>query len=405
MNSDRYWPRLKSGVQWFRQGPDDQVYIGLRSRGILLPSSSLLLRALDLLDHQRAILTSQEIAETLRDPLFLRLLLHELLANNLLELRSSLQPVLKSLTGVQLECYLARVKPEQALASWRANNHHSIFGAGKVEVQSHIDSINEILQRSEFPILIFGRNRLAKNLLALLQATGFTRTQIINRITTTPAMDLNTDLTDLCGLVVTQADIGKTQGELSKSIVQRSALSAHGAIEAVRAGTGQRVGADTGQRVGADTGQRAASSREPKISNPALIIATQTISSDLLERWANEEIAHLMVSDIEGNQVTIGPLVIPGQSLCVRCVEISQAKKNPHLGLFAMARSFHQPPEIPVSAIAYISGLLSLEVSTYALTGASNLLERTLTFDLHNPSEITNRFWTSQGECGCLNSL
>jgi hypothetical protein len=116
----------------------------------------------------------------------------------------------------------------------------------------------------------------------------------------------------------------------------------------------------------------------------------------------NEECAHILVGDIDGCEISIGPMVIPGETLCSRCVDIAQAKKNPHFGPLSLMRIFQEPPEIPVSAIAYITGLLTLEISTFALTGASNLLERTLTVDLHNPSEIVNRFWTGQSECGCL---
>ena len=388
MSSDDFWPRLKSGVHWFRyrQSSDTgQIYIGLPSHGILLPYSPLLLRALDLLEHEQAVHSCLEIADRLQDPLFLRLLLHQLLKNSLLEIRTSLQPILKSLSGIQRESYLARVKAEVALASWRSpvdSLNVDRINVDRINVDRiNVDPINEVLLRSSFPILIFGRNRLSKNLLLLLQASGFTRTQIINHTTAAPEMDAGVGLGELCGISVTQADLGKSFAELHRTIIQRSALSA----------TGQESGVGV--------------AAEAKISTPALIIAAQSVSWDLLDRWANDGTPYLQVADIEGPHISIGPLVIPGRSPCVRCLSITRAKKNPHLGAHAMARSFHQPPEIPVSAIAYISGLLSLEVSTYALTGASNLLERTLTFDLHNPSEITSRFWTSQGECGCLNSL
>jgi len=138
------------------------------------------------------------------------------------------------------------------------------------------------------------------------------------------------------------------------------------------------------------------------ITQPALIIATQSVSPDLIERWGNEGTAHIQVGDIDGNEITLGPLVIPGKSLCTRCIDITRAKKNPHLGQLALMRIFQKPPEIPVAALSLIAGLLTLEISTFASTGASNLLERTLTIDLHHPSEITSRYWTRESECGCF---
>ena len=389
MSSDDFWPRLKSGVHWFRyrQSSDTgQIYIGLPSHGILLPYSPLLLRALDLLEHEQAVHSCLEIADRLQDPLFLRLLLHQLLKNSLLEIRTSLQPILKSLSGIQRESYLARVKAEVALASWRSpvdSLNVDRINVDRINVDRinvdpiNMDPINEVLLRSSFPILIFGRNRLSKNLLLLLQASGFTRTQIINRTTAAPEMDAGVGLGELCGISVTQADLGKSFAELHRTIIQRSALSA----------TGQESGVGV--------------AAEAKISTPALIIAAQSVSWDLLDRWANDGTPYLQVADIEGPHISIGPLVIPGRSPCVRCLSITRAKKNPHLGAHAMVRSFIEPPEIPVSAIAYIAGLLSLEISTFALTGASNLLERTITINLHNPSEVISRFWTIESECGC----
>ncbi len=357
-----YRPRLKSGVLWFRTRTSDsnQIYIGLHKRGLLLDYSPELIRILEMMSE--AGLGTQQVSH--EDPLLLRLVLHELISHDLIE---SQQPDIErfaSLSGLQRESFIARAEPEFALASWRRISTR--------QVADNRSRVDEVLERASFSILIFGTNRLAYSLLAALHATGFTQSLIIPRRTHHSPVNKRVELGELCGITLGLSDLGKSHAEVSKGIAQRAGLSHDG------------------------------QSNPRPITHPSLIIATQSVSPDLIERWGNEGTAHIQIGDIDGNEITLGPLVIPGKSLCTRCIDISRAKKNPHLGQLALMRIFQKPPEIPVAALSLIAGLLTLEISTFASTGASNLLERTLTIDLHNPSEITSRYWTRESECGCF---
>ena len=217
----------------------------------------------------------------------------------------------------------------------------------------------EFEARQEATILISGENRLARNLMVALQASGFTNTRLITRGYLAPRIVSN----DVCGLVVRNDDLGKLRSEFTSELIRSAQIS------------------------------RSQIAAKPK---PDLIISTIPIEWDYVQRWMSEGSAHLHINPLIGPEIEVGPLVLPGKTPCLRCITLLKRDNGTRVD-----REFVRA-ELPSAALAYISGLIALNVGDYFATGISPLRAASYWYDLLNPMRPPEvRHWNFHPQCGC----
>ena len=120
--------------------------------------------------------------------------------------------------------------------------------------------------------------------------------------------------------------------------------------------------------------------------------------SDALMRG---DVAHLWLAAFP-DRVRIGPLVEPGRSACLRCLDAHLGERDPR-----RATVLHQLGERPAgSETAYDAalalagaGLALRDVSCHLAGGPSALRSTTLTID--SELEVSRRVWLRHPHCGC----
>jgi len=255
------------------------------------------------------------------------------------------EPIFEGTDDLSEQLITSRGVTERALLTHRAGSRDG--GA------------EEFQDREAATILISGENRLARNLLVGLQASGFTNTRLISRA------HLPARLTgaDICGLAVRASDIGKLRREFTAELIRNSQIA-----------RGQQVAKPF----------------------PDLIISTVPVEWDYVQRWMSEGSRHLHINQIVGQEIEVGPLVIPGATPCLRCVALIKRDNGASVGHESLRT------ELPSAAVAFISGLVALAVGEYFATGATPFHAASYWYDLLNPLRAPEvRHWNFHPECGC----
>jgi hypothetical protein len=267
----------------------------------------------------------------------------------------------------------ARLKPELNLYSWpNAKDQGETNGLA-------ICARDQIARRSEFAILIFGKNRLATTIFTLLKASGFNQTKLITRsqgILHNSRKSFNkvrkVSIEQVCGLGIRSGDVGLDLETVLADLVQGCTLNpsgfgAHGTF--------------------------------PEI--PSFIISTERAQSDYVQRWMSEGIPYLLISDLIESQIEIGPLVIPGKSPCAFCLDLWRSENNPIVQKLELLNSLNEPLEIPASAASAIAGLVVLQTAQFAASGKSRLIGSCVRFNLHEPCYPESAHFRAHSGCGC----
>ncbi len=288
--------------------------------------------------------TLQEISSGLMcDLMELRSFTSHLLAAGFIDLFSTpFEPTSADLSQ-QLRAH--RETAEQALLSHRSGVHDG--------------GSSELNARARVTILISGENRLARNLLVSLHASGFTQSRLISRAHL-PSQIVGGDV---CGIAVRTSDIGKDRSDFTKELIRNSQIS------------------------------RNVAGAKPK---PDLIISTIPIEWDYVQRWMSEGSTHLHINPMIGPDVEVGPLVVPGQTPCLRCVTLIK-RENGTVVDQEFVRS-----ELPSASIAFLSGLITLAVGELFATGLSPLYAASFWYNLLDPMRPPERrHWSFHPKCGC----
>ena len=243
---------------------------------------------------------------------------------------------------------------------------------------SHLDSHNfatasAVLfrQRAQHEILIFGSNQFSVALFAILQAAGFSKSRIIGSF----GFDASQIIAeDLAGGVIQSSDIGSTLNQISKRISREHQLV------------------------------NTAGSEIYGKNQPALIIAMQPIPVDYQQRWLSESTPYLVIGPVIENQVDIGPIVLPGASTCLRCIDLS-ATANALTPEIATLNYLSAQERIPAGVLSILIGYTQLFVAQFldpVLSGISHpLISSALRIDLDNPCKQSHIKWQPNSMCGC----
>jgi bacteriocin biosynthesis cyclodehydratase domain-containing protein len=130
-------------------------------------------------------------------------------------------------------------------------------------------------------------------------------------------------------------------------------------------------------------------------------------SRDLTDGWVRDGEPHLVVRLVEGRAV-VGPLVVPGRTACVRCIDAYLTEEDPSWPLlveqYARASAGDRADGIPEpvdAALATVAvGWAVRELASYVEVGATRSLSTTIRLS-PTLDEIETRTWSMHPHCGC----
>ena len=396
---DSKFPALRPGVNFFKiagQSCSD-IYVGFSNRGIEL-KFEIAEQLLRLFDGSRSLANITSIIETDQDQATksskvcenqisqILQILQILSEERLIEFRTSPLPnqlPKKELPAANLVNSLNRMRAEENLYSWHP------------QADTGISAETLIGKRRNFSIMIYGQNRLALSLFAVLQASGFTQVKLTDR-TNSAGNDSIAQIepSDVCGLAIRGSDVGLRKPLVLADLARNSQLFPTGDL---------------------------ALPAFPVI--PDLIISTQSVPQETMQNWLSENIVHLPISNLIENKIVIGPIVIPGKTPCLNCLNLWRAERFPHHNSFEILVALDcgegKGLELPSAQVALLTGLITTQVIQYCYSLDSEetqvsknlikLVGATLAINLFDPlGSISSddetfgyRYWQPHISCGC----
>ncbi len=137
--------------------------------------------------------------------------------------------------------------------------------------------------------------------------------------------------------------------------------------------------------------------------NEQLVVLSDDVVTDprLVSDLVRCGLPHLSVRIRDGNGV-VGPLVLPGQSSCLRCADILRSELDPHwlhLSAQLLGSAGHAESAMIHASVALALAEIDSALSETAATHAASL-SSTLEIALR-PYRITTRRWPRQISCSC----
>ena len=396
------YPALRPGVNFFKIASQGSscFYVGFSNRGIEL-KFPIAEQLLTLFDGRRSLKNITSIIEAGQDQnskcsdatqSAITQILHLLNNERLIEFRTSPLPSnlpTKDLIPVNLVNSLNRMRAEENLYSWHP------------QVDNGLSAETLIGKRRNFSILIHGRNRLALSLFSVLQASGFTQVKLTGRTNSASNESVaQIEPADVCGLAIRGSDVG-----LRKTLVLAD-LARNSQLFPV-----ENMGL------------------APFPVIPDLVISTEVIPQETMQNWMSEDIAHLPISNLVENNIVIGPIVIPGKTPCLNCLNLWRADLYPHQNSFEILSALDggegKGLELPAAQVALLTGLITTLVIQYCTSldskdskdpkvpkdssSAAKLVGATLAINLFDPvgsdpledKSFGYRYWQPHISCGC----
>ena len=378
------FPALRPGVNFFKvtgQSCSD-IYVGFSNRGIEL-KFEIAEKLLRLFDGSRSLANITSIIEIEQDQVSnnqVSKILQILSDGRLIEFRTSPLPSKlnkKDLLPANLVNSLNRMRAEENLYSWHP------------EVDNGISAESLIGKRRNFSIMIYGQNRLALSLFAVLQASGFTQIKLTDRTNSARNDSLvQIEPDEVCGLAIRGSDVGLRKALVLADLARNSQLFP---VESVGFP-----------------------------ASPDFIISTESIPQETMQIWLSENIVHLPISNLIENKIVIGPIVIPGKTPCLNCLNLWHADQYPHQNSFEILAALDSGEgkglELPSAQVALLTGLITTQVIQYCTSLDSEnseedikLVGATLAINLFDPLDSISssdetfgyRYWQPHISCGC----
>ena len=227
--------------------------------------------------------------------------------------------------------------------------------------------VTAISQRREWQVAIHGDSRIATLIFGLLLASGVSQTSLVCADARRRVQEV-----DMCAGFLHPSDIGLPYTTRMQELSRELSLfpTMKGAEESSKSGR-------------------------------KIAIAVGNVPADQVQHWMSEGIPHLFVDPLDGAKILIGPLVIPGQSPCARCVEMALEDQNPTWREIAMERLWKPISEVPVALAHHIAGLVALEILHFMDEGRSELVGKRIGLDYQRPTQEVPQSFTLHPACGC----
>ena len=233
-----------------------------------------------------------------------------------------------------------------------------------------IDGGVEVLTNRRLALIeISGENRVATQLYGLLLASGVTQTKMASASRRDRARIGNQDM---CAGLLTSSDVGSNFQHTLEDKARELALFPN---------KDKSVAED--------------------IPEVFLKIFIGNGHEALIAQSMSEDEIHLIVAAPDGPSIDVGPLVIPGESACSRCVTLARSDQHSLSREIDIFRSTHTELEIPVSISHFVAAQIASEILRFIDTKKSALIStrvRTNYLDVCNPQHI--RF-ARHPLCGC----
>lgn len=128
-------------------------------------------------------------------------------------------------------------------------------------------------------------------------------------------------------------------------------------------------------------------------------------AADVVERLMREGRAHLLTG-LRGVEGVMGPLVLPGTTACLRCIDLGRRMRDPAWGTVRDQLATPDPmtrlTATPASGVvvAAATALAVAEVLAYVEGRTPSALGTTSTLSMHKPVPVATT-WPVQPSCGC----
>lgn len=250
----------------------------------------------------------------------------------------------------------ARLLPELAFTTWLP------------EIRD--GGVSTVSQRRGWQVGIYGDSRIATLLYGILLASGFTHTSIYCADSRRRIQEA-----DMCAAFLHPSDIGlpfsTRTHEISRELsLFPLSLSAGATSEGI---DGERK----------------------------IAIAVGSVPADQIQEWMSQGIAHLFIDAPDSAHLCIGPLVIPGQTPCTRCVSMTLEEQNSTWREIHLEKLLRPAREVPVALAHHVAGIASLELMHFMDAGRSLLIGKRVSIDYHQPAISTQQSFTRHPACGC----
>jgi hypothetical protein len=218
-----------------------------------------------------------------------------------------------------------------------------------------------LARRRDCFVRIHGASRVGASLATLLAASGVGRVTCVDPAPACPA--------DLAPAGLLLADLGEPR--------------AHGAARAVR-----RAAPEVKTREAGDA--------------PGLVILTAIPSPDLTVSLVRDGVPHLAVRAAEAIGV-VGPLVLPGRSACLRCIDMRKADGDPAWPKILAQVSCAGPlPQACDGVLATMTATLAAAQALAFIDGVAPPVAVNGTLEVALPDwQWRRRSWAAHGSCSC----
>ena len=153
---------------------------------------------------------------------------------------------------------------------------------------------------------------------------------------------------------------------------------------------------------GHSAGRSTASRTRPR--RPSLVILADSHRRDLPATLSRDQVPHLAASASEAIGV-VGPLVLPGRSACLRCLDLTRAERDPAWPLILAQLAGHAGAD-PAACDAVLATMVAAQATAQALAfidrGPAAVAVISGTLELVLPDwQWRRRTWQPHHECGC----
>jgi len=227
--------------------------------------------------------------------------------------------------------------------------------------------VSVVGRRRDWHVAIHGDSRIATLLYGILLASGVTHTSLICADERRRVQEV-----DMCAGFLHSSDMGlpyktRTQ-ELSRELSLFPMLKGGGAID------------------------------DPRRK---MAIAVGNIAADQVQEWMSDGTPHLFIDTPDSAKISIGPVVIPGQSPCARCVSMTLEDQNQTWREIHMEKLLKSADEVPVALAHHVAGFAALELLHFMDQGQSHLVGKRVGIDYHQPTSPGQQSFTRHPACGC----
>lgn len=227
----------------------------------------------------------------------------------------------------------ARSAPELAQVEWA-----QVECAGGVRD----GGTSTLAARSQFPIELSGRSRVITLLYSILLASGVTHVRFADRFDRSDVNDLDIGVGSL------------TAGNLGLNYYQQ--------LESQRRNLSLFPIAIDDQH-------------DSNLAPAKLVVHYGDCDPESLIEWSQRQQPHLLIHQPIGDEIVIGPLVLPGESPCIRCLSLYEID---NLGFTRFERiPLNQVDDLPMVIAHYVAAIVASEILRF-IDGADQKDSRNL---------------------------